>query len=162
MSSATPEATGPQIVALDVHHVRAPRAVGKFAAVADRGVAFDAPGARHQLRALRPARALRDHVDDADESVRAIQRGARTRNHLDAIHVLEHHVLRIPQHAGKHGGVEHAAVHQHQQLVGDDVQEAARGDRVGRGTHARHFQVRREAQRLRAGSSRRSGGCPRW
>jgi len=140
---------GAHAVAFDMHGVDSEGTRSERRAESNGGVALVFASARHDRGAFGGARASRDDVDDAHERVGPVERGARPRDHLDALDVFEHHLLRVPQHAGKHRRVEHAAVDEHEQLVGDDVLESARRDRVRRRAHARHLEVRREAQRFR-------------
>src|SRR5438552_2516735 len=116
------------------------------AAVAQCDAALLGPGIRARQRAQRVVGRARDDVDDAVDRVRAPQRAARAAHNLDAIDVLEHHVLHVPKHAGVQWRVDAAPVDQHQQLVGAAAVEAARRDRVAVGAGASNLQVGREAQ----------------
>ncbi len=89
-------------VALERFPVDAVRAVGaERAAIARAGriLLVAGPGAHH--RALSVRRRARNDVDHAVHGIRAPQRRARSADHLDALDVLHHDVLRVIEHAGE-------------------------------------------------------------
>ena len=76
-------------------------------------------------------------------------------DHLDALDVLEHDVLREPQDPRIERRVEDPPVQQHEQLVIGAV-HAARADGVRVRGGARDLEVGREAQRFRKGARTRA------
>ena len=120
-------------------------ALAELGAMAHRGIALAAACAQHGQRALRGLGAARGDVDDAVDGVRAPQRATWPADHLDAVHVLEQDVLRVPQHAGIQGRVEDASVQQHEHLVARVVQAACRDHVVARRALG-HIQVGRQPQ----------------
>ena len=107
-------------------------------------------GADHgrQQRPLRGGHALGDDVHHAVHRVRAPDAGTGAADHLDAVDVLEHRVLRIPEAAGEDRRIDAAAVHQHQQLVGEAAVGAAGRDGPFGAVDARHLQAGHETQRV--------------
>ena len=96
-------------------------AFAEACAVAGGRTAFLVAGAEAHQAALRFARRPGDDVDHAIDGVRSPERGAGPADHLDAIDVLEHHVLALPEDAGKQRRVDRAPVDEDQHLVGQDV-----------------------------------------
>jgi hypothetical protein len=130
-----------------VHPVGRPRA--ESAAVAQRaeGVQLGA-AATLDRQPLRLGGALGDDVDHAVHRVGAPQRAAGATDDLDAIHILQGHVLHVPEDAGVERGVDGPTVDQHQQLVGEHVVEAARAHRPLAGIGLRHLEIGRQPQRV--------------
>ena len=93
-------------------------------------------------------RGLRHNVDDAIDGIGAPERGAGSANHFNAVDVLQHRVLHVPENAGEQRSVNRPPVDHHEQLVGERVVEAARADGPGVLIDARHFHARRAAQRF--------------
>jgi hypothetical protein len=85
---------------------------------------------------------------DAVDRVGAPDRRAGTADHLDAFHVLHHHILGVPEDAGKQRRINAAAIDQHQQFVLEGVVEAARGDGPIARVDLGHLQIGRQPQRL--------------
>jgi hypothetical protein len=126
-------------------------------AVAERGSLPFGANADGGQRALGVVRGARDHIDDAVDRIGAPEGSARPADHLDALDVLEQHVLLIPEDAREERRVDRATVDQHQQLVRDRVVEAAGADCELAGVALRHVQVRRQPQRL---GQRQRAGAP--
>src|SRR6185295_633710 len=82
--------------------------------------AFLGAAAAGDAAALGVLRLLGDDVDDAVDGVGAPDGGAGTADDLDAVDVLEVHVLRGPEDAREEGGVDAAAVDEDQELVGEE------------------------------------------
>ncbi len=114
------------------------------------------PDAARDHHALRLARRLGDHVDHAVHRVGAPRRAARSADHLDAFDVLEHDVLRLPEHPREQRRIDGAAVHQHQHLVREHAVESARRDRVLVRVRACDVEVGRQPQRLLDGGGARA------
>src|SRR6266853_4257083 len=91
----------------------------------------------------------RDHVDHAIYGVHSPKRRARAADHLDALDVLEHHVLDVPENSREQRRIDGATIDQHQQLVSGRIVEAARADRVGIGVDARDVEIRRDPEGFR-------------
>src|ERR1043165_715069 len=73
-------------------------------------------------------RSLANDVDDSIHGVGAPDRAPRTANHLDAVNVIEKHILHVPAHAADQRRVNCTAIDQDQKLVGPLVVEAAGTD----------------------------------
>ncbi len=124
-------------------------------AVARAVAALEVAASRVRVPALGIRGSPRDHVDHAVDGVRAPQCRPRTADHLDALDVLEHDVLGIPEHAGEKRRVHRAPVDQDQELVVDRIVEAARADGVRARAGTRDLEVGREPQGLgKAGRTR--------
>ncbi len=123
-------------------------AVGQALAVAQHGAGVTLAGMRLCQPALGIGGAARDDVDDAVDGIGAPDGAAGAADHLDALDVGQDHVQGFPVDAGKQRRIDAAAVHQHQQLVGQLRGEAARADRIFLGAGEGHLQVRRQAQRF--------------
>ncbi len=102
--------------------------------------------ARAHQSTLRVLGALADDVDHAVDGIGAPEGSARAADDLDPLHVLQHHVLLVPEHAGTDLVVDAAAVDQHQELVGVDAVEAANADGPGVGADAGHVHAWRHSQ----------------
>jgi len=103
-------------------------------------------------RAFGVAGAAGDDVDDAVDRVGAPQGTARSANHLDALHILDEHILRFPEYAGKEGGIDAAAIDEDEQLVGKLVVETAGGDCPFVGIDAGDLNAGDQAQGIRQGA----------
>ena len=89
-----------------------------------------------------------DDVDHAVDRVGTPQGAARAANDFDAVDVFEQGVLHIPEHAAVQGGVDAAAVDQHQQLVGAERAETARADGPLVGVELSHVHAGHVAQQV--------------
>ena len=134
---------------LAIHPVVAVRA--QRGAVAEGGVGAVVAHCGRQQRAMAVPGRSGDDVDDAIDRIHPPQRAARAADHLDALDILQHHVLRVPEHAGKQRRIDRAAVDQDQQLVRRAVVaavHAARRNGMAHGAGLGHLQVGRQAQRI--------------
>ncbi len=131
-------ARGAALVAIEVLGVDAIVSVPtQRCAEAQRALRGAVAAARRQQPALRLRRGTRDDVHDAVHRVHAPQRAARPADDLDALHVLEHHVLHVPEDARVEGCI-----------VGGDGVDAARANVVPGRARLRDLQVGGEPQRL--------------
>ena len=126
-------------------------AIPECRAIARGGATLAIADAETDQAALRASRRQRDDVDDAVDRVRAPDARSRPADHLDAGHVLQHHVLAFPEYAREKRRVDRAPVDEDEHLVGQEVVEAARADRVLGRVGTRDVQVGSEPQRLAEG-----------
>jgi hypothetical protein len=101
-------------VDLRVFGVHAQRGIADRGSVPERRARLQAPAARREQRALRIRSRARDDVDDAVDGIRTPECGARTADHLDALDVLQHHHLLVPEDTREQRRVHGAAVDEHE------------------------------------------------
>jgi hypothetical protein len=138
------------VIAIEIPAINTVAAVDAYrSAVADRRSGFAAAytgGSQFSSRVLRRAA---DHVDDAVDCVGAPKRSTGPADHLDAFNVLEHHVLRIPEHAREQWTVDSSPIDQHENFVARGVVEATGADRVPGSMSTGNQDVRRQSKRFR-------------
>src|SRR5260370_22293303 len=92
---------------------------------------------------------LGDDVDDAVHGIGAPDRATRSADDLDALDVLQRHVLLVPEHTRESGGIHGTAVDEYQHLVRIPVVEAANRDSPGVRIDLRHVDPGRHAKQVR-------------
>ena len=99
-----------------------------------------APGIRSRLG---------DDVDHPVHRIGAPGGGARSADHLDALDILQHQILGLPDHPGVKGRIDTASIDHHQQLVGETIIEATSADRPLGFIQPRHVEPWHHTQQFR-------------
>src|SRR5260370_1274534 len=93
-------------------------------------------------------RTLRDDVDHPVHRIGAPDRPTRSADHLDALHVLQHHVLYVPKHSIEERCVDAPTVNQDQQGLGELAGKPSNSDRPMMSINASHVHARRQPETL--------------
>src|SRR5690606_15674396 len=90
-----------------------------------------------------------NNIDHAIHRICAPQAAPWTTDDFNSIQILQHHILRIPEHTRKQGRINAASIYKYQQLVGKRIIKAAGGACVVAGIYPCDLQTWCQTQSCR-------------